>query len=50
MDNWAAFLFGVWATDPNNLQRLLPGRILFFAHSILAYAANLWCLWRTQSH
>ena len=40
--------FLIRATDPNYPQRLVPGRILFFAHSILVYAANLWWLWRVQ--
>ena len=42
--------FLIWATDPNYPQRLLPGRILFFAHSSVVYAVNLWCLWRVQTH
>jgi len=41
------FLF--WATDPNYPERLLPGRVLFFLHSILTYAANLWMLWRLRA-
>ena len=36
------FLF--MATDPNYPQKLLPGRILFTAHCVALYAANLWML------
>jgi hypothetical protein len=36
------FLF--WATDPNYPEKLLPGRILFAAHSIALYFGNLWML------
>ena len=36
------FLF--WATDPNYPEKLLPGRILFTAHSIALYFGNLWML------
>ena len=36
------FLF--WATDPNYPEKLLPGRILFTAHSVALYFANLWML------
>jgi hypothetical protein len=42
------WLFLVWASDPNYPQRLVPGRILFFSHSVLIYAANLWWLWRVR--
>lgn len=41
------FLF--WATDPNYPGRLLPGRVLYFLHSALVYAANLWLLWRLRA-
>jgi hypothetical protein len=40
------FLF--WATDPNYPHLLLPGRVLFIAHTIMLYAANLWLLWRIR--
>ncbi len=33
-----------WATDPNYPEKLVPGRVLFTAHSVLLYAANLWLL------
>lgn len=40
------FLF--WATDPNYPHLLLPGRILFIAHSISLYAGNWWLLWHIR--
>jgi hypothetical protein len=40
------FLF--WATDPNSPHLLFPGRILFIAHSVMLYTANLWLLWRIR--
>ena len=40
------FLF--WATDPNYPHMLWPGRVLFFTHSVLLYAANLWLLWHMR--
>ena len=41
------FLF--WATDPNYPGWLVPGRVLFFAYSLLIYGANLWLLWRARA-
>ena len=32
------------ATDPNYPKKLLPGRILFTAHCVALYTANLWML------
>ena len=40
------FLF--WATDPNYPHMLLPGRMLFIAHSIILYGGNLWLLWQIR--
>ena len=40
------FLF--WATDPNYPHMLLPGRVLFIAHSIILYGGNLWLLWQIR--
>ena len=40
------FLF--WATDPNYPHMLVPGRVLFIAHSLLLYGGNLWLLWQIR--
>ena len=40
------FLF--WATDPNYPHMLLPGRVLFIAHSIILCGGNFWLLWQIR--